>query len=76
MEDSERELLKSIDNRLKWMLALQLENMFEDGATNRDKVKVLYEIGLSNSEMAEVIGTSKSSIRGTVSSLRSDDEID
>lgn len=76
MEQSEKEILKCIDNRLKWLLALQVENSFDEEATNKQMVKKLYGMGLSNSEMAEVIGTSESSIRGTVSSLRSDGEID
>lgn len=70
------ELLESIDNRLKWLLTLRVEEQFDENATNREKVKMLYDMGFDNSEMAEIVGTTESSIRGTVSQLRSDGEID
>lgn len=69
-------LLESIDNRLKWLLQLRVEEQFDDSATNKQKVKMLYQMGFNNQEMAEVVGTSESSIRGTVSQLRKDGEID
>lgn len=70
------ELLESIDNRLKWLLQLRVEEQFEEGATNREKVKMLSRMGFDNHEMAEVVGTSEASIRGTLSDLRQDGEID
>lgn len=76
MDEETKELLESIDNRLKWLLQLRVEEQFDDGATNREKVKLLYQMGFSNQEMAEVVGTSASSIRGTVSTLRDEGEID
>ena len=76
MNEEAKELLESIDNRLKWLLQLRVEEQFDDGATNKEKVKLLYQMGFSNQEMAEVVGTSASSIRGTVSTLRDDGEID
>jgi len=76
MDEEAKELLESIDNRLKWLLQLRVEEQFDDGATNKEKVKLLYQMGFSNQEMAEVVGTSDSSIRGTVSTLRDDGVID
>jgi len=76
MDKEAKELLKSIDNRLKWLLQLRVEEQFEDGATNKEKVKSLYQMGFNNQEMAEVVGTSASSIRGTVSQLRDEGEIE
>ena len=76
MDKEAKELLKSIDNRLKWLLQLRVEEQFEDGATNKEKVRLLYQMGFNNQEMAEVVGTSASSIRGTVSQLRDEGEIE
>lgn len=76
MDQESKELLESIDNRLKWLLQLRVEEQFDEGATNKEKVKLLYQMGFSNQEMAEVVGTSTSSIRGTVSTLRDEGEIE
>jgi DNA-directed RNA polymerase specialized sigma24 family protein len=76
MDQEAKELLESIDNRLKWLLQLRVEEQFDDGATNKEKVKLLHQMGFSSQEMAEVVGTSASSIRGTVSTLRDEGEID
>lgn len=76
MSRGEEDILESIDNTLKRLLAIQVEAQFDEDASNRDKVKRLYDLGFDNDEMAEIIGTSQSSIRGTVSSLRSDGEIE
>ena len=76
MDEEAKELLESIDNRLKWLLQLRVEEQFDDGATNKEKVKLLYQMGFNNQEMAEVVGTSASSIRGTVSTLRDDGAVD
>lgn len=76
MDEETKELLESIDNRLKWLLQFQVEEHFDDGATNKEKVRMLYEMGFSNGEMAEIVGTSEGSIRGTLHSLREDGEID
>lgn len=76
MTNEDRELLESIDQRLKWLLTLRVEEKFEEDATNREKVKMLYRMGFDYSEMADVIGTSSSSVRGTVSSLKSDGEVE
>lgn len=69
------ELLNSIDNRLKWLLQLRVEEQFDDSATNQEKIRMLYQMGFSNQEMAEVVGTSEGSIRGTISKLRKEGEI-
>lgn len=76
MDEEAKELLESIDNRLKWLLQLRVKEQFDDGATNKEKVKLLHQMGFSNQEMAEVVGTSANSIRGTVSALRDDGDID
>lgn len=76
MTRTEKEILESIEGTLKQLLAIQVNTQFDEDATNREKVKRLYTIGFDNSEMAEIVGTSESSIRGTVSSLRSDGEVD
>lgn len=76
MDTETKELLESIDNQMKWLLRFRVEEQFDDGATNKEKVKLLYQMGFSNQEMAEMVGTSTSSIRGTVSTLRDEGEID
>jgi transposase len=76
MDEEAKELLESIDNRLKWLLQLRVEEQFDDGATNKEKVKLLHQMGFSSQEMAEVVGTSASSIRGTVATLRDEGEIE
>jgi hypothetical protein len=76
MDEEAKELLESIDDRLKWLLRFRVEEQFDDDATNKEKVKLLYRMGFSNQEMAEVVGTSASSIRGTVSTLREEGEIE
>jgi transposase len=76
MDEEVKELLESIDNRLKWLLQLRVEEQFDDGATNKEKVKLLHQMGFSSKEMAEVVGTSASSIRGAVSTLRDEGEIE
>lgn len=73
---SELEVLESIDHRLKMLLKLQVEDKLEEYDTNQEKVKVLYEMGFDNSDMADLIGTSEGSIRGTLSNLRNNGEID
>lgn len=69
-------LLESIDNRLKWLLQIRIEEYFDDNTTNQEKIKKLYQMGFSTREMAEVVGTSQGSVRGTLSTLRSRGEIE
>lgn len=76
MTRGEKEILESIENTLKQLLVIQVEAQFGDDTTNRDKVKRLYNLGFENGEMAEIVGTAESSIRGTVSQLKSDGKID
>jgi len=73
---SETELLESIDHRLKMLLKLRVEDKLDEYETNQEKVKVLYELGFDNEDMAELVGTSTGSIRGTLSTLRDKGEID
>ena len=75
-DDETKALLRSIDNRLKYLLQLRVEGHFDDGATNKEKVQLLYEMGFRTDEMAEIVGTSTGSIRGTVSSLRNEGLVD
>lgn len=70
------ELLRSIDTRLKWLLQLEIEDHFDEGATNQEKIGKLYQMGFSNQEMAEIVGTSEGSVRGTISKLRKEGEIE
>lgn len=70
------DLLRSIDKRLKALLRLKVEDKFEDETTNKEKVKLLSQLGFDTAEMAEIVGTSQSSIRGTQSALRAEGEID
>jgi DNA-directed RNA polymerase specialized sigma24 family protein len=73
---SELELLESIDQRLKTLIRLKIQDEIESYETTKEKVKVLNELGFNNSEMAEIIGTSEGSVSGTLSRLRSNGEID
>lgn len=70
------DLLRSIDRRIKSLLRLKVEDEFDDDATNKEKVKLLSQLGFDTAEMAEIVGTSQSSIRGTQSTLRAEGEID
>lgn len=64
------EHLENIDNRLKWLLTLRIEEHFDDESTNEERVELLHKIGFSNDEMADMVGTSSDSIRATLSNLR------
>jgi len=75
-ERDQKEVLESIDHRLKMLLRLEAEEKLEDMDTNKQKVKTLHEMGFETKEMAEMIGTSAGSIRGSLSSLRDDGEIE
>lgn len=76
MSGNTAELLRSIDKTLKSLLRLRVAETFEEEATNREKVKVLHQLGFDTAEMADIVGTSKGSIRGTRSDLRSEGEIE
>jgi DNA-directed RNA polymerase specialized sigma24 family protein len=58
------------------LLRLEVEEGLDELDTNKEKVKVLHEMGFETKEMAEMIGTSSGSIRGALSTLREDGEID
>lgn len=70
------ELLEAIDQKLSHLLRLKVEEKFEEDATNKEKIRILYKFGFSTSEMADIIGTSNASVRGTLSSLRQEGAID
>lgn len=76
MTKNEGELLESIDKKLSGVLRLMAEEKLSEDSAIQEKVKKLYNMGFSNGEMAEIIGTSKSSVSGNLSHLRSDGEID
>lgn len=76
MDEETKELLESIDNRLKWLLKFQVVEHFDDDATNKEKVRMMHEMGFSTGEMAEIVGTSEGSVRGTLSKLRQEDKIE
>lgn len=73
---TEKELLESIDHRLKMLLKLEAQKRLDDLDTNKEKVKELHGMGFENAEMAEMIGTTAGSVRGTKTSLRQEGEID
>jgi CRP-like cAMP-binding protein len=73
---NEKELLESIDHRLKMLLKLIAKETLEDHESNKEKVKLLHEMGFDTAEMAEMIGTTPGSVRGTRASLREEGEID
>jgi len=75
-ERSEGEILESIDHHLKMLLRLEVEDQLEEIDTNKDKVKVLHEMGFETKEMAEMIGTTSGSIRASLSNLRENGDID
>lgn len=76
MDEEAKELLRRIDNRLKWLLKFEAEDYFDDGATNKEQIRVLYQMGFDNSEMAELVNTSEGSVRGALSTLRDEGKID
>jgi len=73
---NQKEILESIDHRLKMLLRLEVEEELEEMDTNKEKVKVLHQMGFERKEMAEMIGTSPGSIRASLSALRGDGDID
>jgi len=74
-ERSQKEVLESIDHHLKMLLRLEVEEKLEEIDTNKEKLKVLHEMGFENKEMAEMIGTSPGSVRASLSTLRDDGEV-
>lgn len=63
---NETELLKSISNKLSILISLGLG---QDKGTMKDKVRQLVKYGLSNQEMADILGTTKGTIEVVKSSL-------
>ena len=56
MNNPENSLLKKIDSKLGTLIALQ---MVEEKPTKlKDKIKLLNDLGLENSEIASILGTS------------------
>jgi len=76
MSDETINLLRSIDNRLKELLRLEVESHFDDGDTKKQRIAKLYKMGFDNAEMAEIVNSSEGSVRGTISTLRKEGVID
>lgn len=74
--DELQKVLESIDDKLSWLLKLRVEEHFVEGATNQEKVEMMYRMGFGNQEMAELINTTTSSIRATLSNLRKEGVIE
>lgn len=70
------DILQEIDRKLHYLVRLQVEEKLDADATNKEKIKTLQKFGFSNSEMADIVGTSEPSVRGTLSKLRKEGEID
>ena len=49
-ERSEKEILESIEHRLKMLLRLEVEEELEEMDTNKEKVKVLDQMGFETKE--------------------------
>jgi DNA-directed RNA polymerase specialized sigma24 family protein len=65
---SERESLEQIER----LLALNLI----DGKESNQAVKLLYRAGYSSSEIGEFLGMNPSTVRGRISTLKDEGEID
>lgn len=76
MSRSQKELLKSIDDRLKHLLRLQAMEQLENDATVKEKVRQLHPMGFSNQEMAEIIGTTSGTVSNYKSELNKEDEVE
>ena len=76
MSRSQKDILESIDNRLKYLLKLQAKENFDEEATIKQKVKQLHPMGFSNQEMADIIGTTSKTVAARKSDLKSEDKIE
>lgn len=70
MTMNEIEILKRIDERLKWILALQVRNGFDEGLSKKEMVEELHPFGFTNAEIAEIINSSEGSVRKYKSMLK------
>jgi len=61
--------LKSIERKLNIMLNLLTRSLLPD-ASQKDQIAFLSSLGLAANEMAEIVGTSPSTVRKTLSRLR------
>lgn len=71
----EKELLRSIDNRLKWLVRLQARSALED-KTSKEQVKTLYRMGFERKEIAEILDKTSNNVGTQLSQLRSAGQLD
>lgn len=71
-----QETLEEIRDSINNLLKLKALDHVDEEASNKEKVEFLYRMDFDTGEMAEIIGTSRASIRSTLSTLRDDDIID
>ena len=71
----EKDLLKSIDNRLKWLIRLQVKQSLED-KKSKEQIKTLYRMGFEPGEIGEMLDKTKNNVSAQISQMRSKGEID
>jgi hypothetical protein len=71
-----KEVLESIDHRLKMLLKLEVEDELEDYDTKKEKIRVLHEMGFDKSDMVELVDSTRGSVRTTLNTLNEEDKID
>lgn len=76
MTEDATELLERIDSTLNRLLRLRIEEYLEDGLTKKEQVGILYDLGFSNEEMAEITDSSEGSVRKYLSELRQEGVIE
>lgn len=63
--------LKEINEKLDRILKLMLRREFEEDDTNKDKIQFLLRMGYDdNQEMADIIGTTKATIKTEKSKVK------
>lgn len=71
-----KEVLESIDYRLKMLLKLEVEDKLEDYDTKKEKIRVLHEMGFDKSDMVELVDSTHGSVRTTLNTLKEENKID
>lgn len=71
-----KEVLESIDHRLKMLLKLEVEDKLENYDTKKEKIRVLHEMGFDKSDMVELVDSTRGSVRTTLNTLNEEDKID
>lgn len=75
MPTKEIELLKEVNEKLGTVVELMLYEKLENKDTNKDKIELLSRFHFSDKEIAELIGTSESSVSTVKTELRKEDRI-